>query len=112
MEAFLKIFVPAFVGLISGAVGSIIAPWIHWGIEKRRKQLEYRQSLIAEWRKMVKEITNLPDDENFNLAEVLERHEAFYSLKPHLSQNVISEVYRCRTVIAGSTIGAALLLYA
>lgn len=34
MEAFLKIFVPAFIGLISGAIGSIIAPWIHWGIEK------------------------------------------------------------------------------
>lgn len=57
---------------------------------------------------MVKEVANLPDDENFSLAEVLERHEAFYSLQPHLSQNVISEIYRCRTIMAGSTIGAAL----
>ena len=31
MEEFLKIAVPAFVGLISGAVGSLIAPWVNWG---------------------------------------------------------------------------------
>jgi len=33
------------IGLITGAVGSLVAPWIHWGIEKRREKLR-RRALI------------------------------------------------------------------
>jgi len=36
MEEFLKFAIPAFTGLIAGAIGSIVAPWVQWGIEKRK----------------------------------------------------------------------------
>ena len=48
-----KLIIPAFVGLIAGAIGSLIAPWIHWRIEKKRKSIEYKQSLIKEARHLV-----------------------------------------------------------
>ncbi len=38
------------IGLFTGAVGSLITPWVKWGIEKRRSKLEYRKRSIAVWR--------------------------------------------------------------
>ena len=108
MDEFLKVFIPAVIGLVTGAIGSLIAPWVNWGVEKRRQKLAYRRELIAGWRKMVQEVTRTPDQPQLSLAQVLERHEAFYSLKPHLSHKVIVEIYNGRTFLVGSTIGAAL----
>ena len=34
------------VGWVAGAAGSLIAPWIHWGIEKRREKLRYRRTVV------------------------------------------------------------------
>jgi hypothetical protein len=34
------------VGLIAGGVGSLVAPWVHWGLEKRREKLRRRRALI------------------------------------------------------------------
>jgi hypothetical protein len=41
------------IGLITGAIGSLVAPWINWGIEKRRKRNERRIELIGTWRKII-----------------------------------------------------------
>ena len=38
------------VGLVTGAIGSLIAPWIQWGIEKKRQKQNRRIELISEWR--------------------------------------------------------------
>jgi hypothetical protein len=70
--------------------------------------IEYRRQLIATWRKMVKEINRDHDLTNTPVANLLERHESYYSLKPHLSQKTIGEIACVRTVIAGSTIGSPL----
>jgi hypothetical protein len=34
-------------GLITGAIGSLVAPWVNWGIEKRRKKMDRHRELIA-----------------------------------------------------------------
>jgi hypothetical protein len=49
----------AFIGLVSGAIGSLIAPWIHWGIEKKRKAMEYKQSRIKDARKLLDKADSL-----------------------------------------------------
>ena len=41
------------VGLIAGAIGSLIAPWVQWGVEKRRKKFERRTALIQRWREIL-----------------------------------------------------------
>jgi len=38
-------------GLIGGAIGSLIAPWVQWGIEKRREKLNHKRALIQDWRR-------------------------------------------------------------
>jgi len=43
----------AIAGLISGVVGSLIAPWVQWAVEKRRNRQNYRRELIQSWRDTV-----------------------------------------------------------
>ena len=40
-------------GLVSGAVASLFAPWVHYFIERRKKSLEYRASKISEARALL-----------------------------------------------------------
>lgn len=40
-------------GLITGVIGALFAPWIQWGIEKRRKRMENRRLLIYDARKLL-----------------------------------------------------------
>lgn len=54
MGEFLKIAIPALVGLISGAVGSLIAPWVHWGVERQKLKLLARRELIEKAREALK----------------------------------------------------------
>ncbi|KMT66877.1 hypothetical protein [Catenovulum maritimum] len=58
---FAKIVVPAVVGLISGAVGSLVAPWVNWRIEKKRKQIEYKHSLIKIAREKIDNAETIED---------------------------------------------------
>jgi hypothetical protein len=40
-------------GLITGAIGSLVAPWVSWGIEKKRRKQERRIELIKQWREIL-----------------------------------------------------------
>lgn len=76
MEEILKIAVPAITGLIAGTVGSIIAPWVNWGIEKRKLRFAAKQKLIADTRRLLE---SPPNKETF-------RDSSIYSqLRPFLT---------------------------
>ena len=45
--------IAAVAGLTSGAIGSLIAPWVHHAIESRRMAIEYRQQLIRDLRNLL-----------------------------------------------------------
>jgi hypothetical protein len=71
----------------SGAVGGAVAAWSNWGVEKRRSKLAYRRELAISWRKMVLDVTRTYENrqtEDVSFTELLERREAYFSLKPHL----------------------------
>jgi tetrahydromethanopterin S-methyltransferase subunit E len=36
----------AIIGFVAGAVGSLIAPWVNWGIEQRKQRRASRNALI------------------------------------------------------------------
>jgi hypothetical protein len=74
----------ALIGLISGVIGSMFAPWANWGIEKRRKKLEHRKELVAKWREMVAEVAAQAgqDAEKFN--SIVQNHKDYFSLAPHM----------------------------
>jgi len=38
--------ISAIIGLITGAIGSLIAPWVNWGIEKKKIRLEQRKIML------------------------------------------------------------------
>ncbi|MBW1695927.1 MAG: hypothetical protein JRH18_04445 [Deltaproteobacteria bacterium] len=82
-ETILKLVVPAVMGLLGGVVGSLIAPWVHWGIEKRRSRQAKRRELIDSCRML---LTTDIDRKTFRETEV------YAKLRPHLYQLVIEAV--------------------
>lgn len=52
-EAVVTALIAGIVGLLTGAVGSLLAPWAQWGVEKRRKKIERRTTLIDSWRELL-----------------------------------------------------------
>ena len=45
--------IPAAAGLISGVIGSLVAPWVQWGIEARRERLKARRELLSNARTLL-----------------------------------------------------------
>ena len=77
----LQYIVPAILGLIGGLAASLIAPWVNWGIEKKRMLLESRREMIRSARTYLAAPT--PPRERF-------RETAIYSrIRPHLSKETI-----------------------
>jgi len=75
-----NILVSAVVGLIAGAVGSLIAPWVAWAVEKRRSLLRARRETLRRWRDFV---------EHFNFTEQQFGDTAVYSeIRPYLSTDI------------------------
>ena len=83
MEEFMKIAIPALTGLIAGTIGSLIAPWVNWGIEKRKLRLTARREFIAAARRSL----DVGSDKNEF------RESAIYSqLRPFLSERTRKEI--------------------
>lgn len=75
----------AMAGLIAGSIASIIAPWINWGIEKKKQKHTYRKELIGKWRAMVHASCMRPDLKSLeDVIIFFENHIDFFSLRPHL----------------------------
>jgi hypothetical protein len=85
----LAALISGVVGLFSGAVGSLIAPWVNWGIEKRRKQFESRSELIRQWREI---IANTEFDRSTMLKNPL-----YGALRPLLSPEALKNIERPST---------------
>lgn len=71
----------AIIGLFSGAAGSLIAPWVHWGVEKRRDKRAARKDLIIETRKYI--CSNSFSGVSFS------KETFFIQLKPYLGKKVV-----------------------
>ena len=54
-----SILVPAVSGLLAGIVGSLVAPWVNWGIEKRRMKFKRRQDIVDRCREHAKKFQDL-----------------------------------------------------
>lgn len=74
------------IGLITGAIGSLIAPWVQWGIEKRRIKQKRRIELLEEWRRIISK-------PNFDRKDLLES-PYYASLRNLLKEEVRKEIER------------------
>jgi hypothetical protein len=43
----------AVAGLLAGVIGSLVAPWVNWGIEARRERMKSRRALLEEARRVL-----------------------------------------------------------
>jgi hypothetical protein len=83
MEEFLKIAIPALTGLVAGAIGSLIAPWVNWGIEKKKLRLTAQREFIAAARRTLETGSNKDEF----------RESGIYSqLRPFLSERTRKEI--------------------
>lgn len=68
--------IAATAGLISGTIASIIAPWINWGIQKKKEKFEQRRKLLENNRKII--LNEYEKMENFNKDFALGNIKLFY----------------------------------
>lgn len=75
--------IAGLIGLLAGALGSLIAPWVHWGIKKREIKLESRKMLLRDCREYTRG--------TFDHRKFIES-PLYSSLKPHLSKSLVSQL--------------------
>mgnify|MGYP006441059481 CR=1 FL=1 len=78
----LKYLIPGIIGLIAGIIGSLTAPWVHWGVEKRRTRQAKRREIISSCRMLLS--TDI-DKKTFCGTEV------YSKIRPHPQKHVIDE---------------------
>ena len=83
MDEILTIAIPALAGLVAGIIGSLIAPWVHWGIEKRKLRLMSRRVLISDIRHLLSYPTT---------KEEFRDNTIYFQLKPFLSEQTREEI--------------------
>ena len=80
----LTVLVSFAAGLGAGIVGSLIAPWVHWGIEKKRQRLQRRQAIIDSCRRDL----NIPDFDSL----VFREGAAYSAIRPYIDKKVVSDL--------------------
>jgi hypothetical protein len=73
-----------------------------------QERFMFRRQLVASWRKMALDVVAERDKRERSLAEILERHESYYSLKPHLRPLTIGQITCPSIAIVGTTIDSGI----
>lgn len=53
MDTLVSLVVAAVIGFVTGGLGSLVAPWANWGVEKQRQRQERRRKVLEEARNLV-----------------------------------------------------------
>ncbi len=72
----LSAIIGGIAGLLAGITGSLIAPWIHWGIEKEKLRLAARRELIKTARLSLEAIS---DRKKFRESAIYSQIRSFLS---------------------------------
>ncbi|HVG32009.1 MAG TPA: hypothetical protein VM911_02980 [Pyrinomonadaceae bacterium] len=85
---------PAILGFVAGVLGATVTPFVQWYIEKKRLKIEYKRQLIADWRKMIEEIskTHSQQTSNVEIMKALMHHSAFYTLSFYMDNKALENV--------------------
>ena len=92
--ATLQTLIAATIGFLTGVIGSLVAPWVHWGVEKRRSQRLWREQLLGEASDMVRNCAFDDVDRAF-LSD-----PTYARIRPHLDAAVVQQLESARTVYA------------
>lgn len=76
----------AVIGLGTGTLGSLVAPWANWGVEKRRERLTHRRALVKSWRHGISVTASVLPDMTLPLWNEFLSTPWYLSLEPHLTR--------------------------
>jgi hypothetical protein len=85
-ERTIELLITGILALVAGATGSLIAPWVHWGIEKKKIKVQKKIDLIKKARDFL-EVSDL-DYRQFSCSSI------YSEIRPYLSQKTISTIER------------------
>ena len=88
--------IAGIVGLIAGLVGSLIAPWVQWGVEKKRIKQQRRIEMINQWREILSQ-------ENFQRTDFL-NHPLYGPLRELIKQDVLKNFERPTLTFIGKSL--------
>lgn len=86
MASWSDLAVSAIAGLGAGVVGSLVAPWVNWGVEQRREQRKARADLLRAVEIDIEEPT-------FTLSEFV-GSQIYQTIVPYLKISVREELER------------------
>lgn len=90
----MEYIISGVIGLIGGAIGSLLAPWVHWRIEVRKEQLRSKKELILNLRTFLQ--NDDPRDEKFL------RSVDYIRMRPYLSNDFVQELENLRKTVLHS----------
>lgn len=79
----MDLILPAIIGLVAGTIGSLVAPWVNWGIEKQREKRKRREKFIDSWHIFI--------EDEFDL-DTFRESAVFSQMKPYLSEEIIKKI--------------------
>jgi len=86
----LEYIISGIIGLLTGAIGSLVAPWLKWKIEEKKEERSEKVELIKNLRVAME--TAEPNDSEF----LNSTH--YIRIRPFLSEKVISEIEDSKTI--------------
>ncbi len=87
-----SVLVAAFTGLLSGAAGSVLAPWANWGVETRRLTRATRSGLLRDAR------LKLRDGSSHTFTTT----EEYAQMRPLLDTKLVSQLESGRVAVVES----------
>lgn len=81
-----QVILTGVIGLLTGATGSLIAPWIKWGIEKNKMRREAKIQII-------KELKTITSEKEFDRVKFINSPN-YMTVRDKLSSATVKELER------------------
>jgi hypothetical protein len=91
------------LGALGAILGSVMTPWVNWGIEKRRRTQDARVELITQWRGTIRELRNAEKGHLAQNAEHQNRGEPELPDPPEVGPMFYEPLRRLRVVLERSS---------
>lgn len=85
--------VGGIAGIITGSLSSLFAPWIQWGIEKKRSIREDQKTLLNNAQAMIVDYRSFSGvDEFLPVGASLNKNSNWIRIKPYLSEDALKTI--------------------